>query len=587
MNSFKQLLRILFVEDLPTDNELAERQIRQGGIEFTSLRVETRSAFLNALQNFKPDLIISDYAMPEFNGMEALVLAQEYSAFTPLIILTGSMNEDTAVLCMKAGAADYVIKEHMHRLPFAIQEVLEVQKSRDEKAKADTIVRQLSERLQHYVEASPVIMFAFDIVDGNFHAKWVSANIVRGLGYSVEEVLSPGWWRSHVINEEKKLALELDTAWLAQGENALIQEYRFRSKTGEEHWVQEETRVLRTADGKPSEAISAWTDISTRKIAEEQFNLQSEALNAAANAIVITDSNGDITWANPAFMILTGYSAAEVIGKNPRELIKSGKHDRAFYQQMWNTILAGAVWRGEMINRRKDGMLFTEEMTITPICGSNGKIRQFVAIKQDISQRIQAEETLLKSSDELRLAYDSTLQGWSNALELREHETAGHSHRVVAMTLKISQAMGIKQEELVHIERGALLHDIGKMGIPDSILLKPGPLSDMEWSSMRQHPVFAQQLLSKIPYLEPALDIPHYHHEKWDGSGYPLGLKSEAIPLAARIFAIVDVWDALSYDRPYRKAWTKETVLQYLKEQSGIHFDPRVVETFLRLIGKG
>jgi PAS domain S-box-containing protein len=321
-----------------------------------------------------------------------------------------------------------------------------------------------------------------------------------------------------------------------------------------------------------------------RKQAEELLNLQASALNAAANAIVITDPDGVITWANPAFSNLTGFSPSEAIGRNPRDLIKSGQQEQKFYQEMWNTILSGRVWQGELVNRRKDGSPYFEEMTITPIRGSDGQIHQFVAVKQDISQRIRADEALRKSSDELRLAYDSTLQGWSNALEMREHETAGHSQRVVHLTMQIARAMGMKEEELVHIQRGALLHDIGKMGIPDSILLKPGPLSDEEWTVMRMHPVFAYHLLSIIPYLEPALDIPHYHHEKWDGSGYPRGLKGEEIPLAARIFAVVDVYDALSNDRPYRKAWEKAAVVNYLKEQSGLHFDPEVVEAFLRLV---
>lgn len=323
-----------------------------------------------------------------------------------------------------------------------------------------------------------------------------------------------------------------------------------------------------------------------RKQAEELLNLQASALNAAANAIVITDETGTITWANPAFTTLTGYSSAEAIGRNPRDLVKSGQHPRVFYQQMWDTILAGEVWQGEMINRRKDGSLYFEEMTITPIRGQDVTAYKFVAIKQDISQRIQAEDALQKSSDELTLAYDSTLQGWSNALELREHETAGHSQRVVEMTLNLARRFGLKEEDLIHLQRGALLHDIGKMGIPDSILLKPEPLSIEEWTIMKKHPVYAYQLLSKIPYLEPAMDIPHYHHEKWDGSGYPCGLRGEEIPIAARIFAIIDVWDALSYDRPYRKAWTEETVIQYLKEQSGVHFDPRVVEAFLPRISR-
>lgn len=191
---------------------------------------------------------------------------------------------------------------------------------------------------------------------------------------------------------------------------------------------------------------------------------------------------------------------------------------------------------------------------------------------------------LQKSHTDLSLAYDTTLEGWSNALELRDQETEGHSQRVTAMTLKLAKAMGMHGEELAHMRRGTLLHDIGKMGIPDGTLLKAGPLSDEEWSLMRQHPVYAYNLLNKIPFLKPALDIPYSHHEKWDGTGYPKGLKGKRIPLAARIFAIVDVWDALSSERPYRQAWPQEKVLAYLQEQAGQHFDPQVVEAFLKIV---
>jgi HD-GYP domain-containing protein (c-di-GMP phosphodiesterase class II) len=152
------------------------------------------------------------------------------------------------------------------------------------------------------------------------------------------------------------------------------------------------------------------------------------------------------------------------------------------------------------------------------------------------------------------------------------------------MTLRLARVMGISEEQLVHIRRVTLLHDIGKMGIPDSILLKPGPLTEEEWEIMRQHPTYAYQLFSAIPYLRAAVDIPYCHHEKWDGTGYPRGLKGEIIPLPARIFAVVDVWDALRSDRPYRSAWPDDKVRQYLEEQAGKHFDPAVVERFLELI---
>ena len=193
---------------------------------------------------------------------------------------------------------------------------------------------------------------------------------------------------------------------------------------------------------------------------------------------------------------------------------------------------------------------------------------------------------LQDSNLEIFLAYDSTLEGWAKALELRDQETEGHSRRVVELTLKIARAMGMREDELVHARRGALLHDIGKMGVPDQILQKPGPLDEKEWEIMRQHPVYAYQWLSPIRYLNKALEIPYAHHEKWDGSGYPRGLKGTQIPLAARIFAIVDVWDALNSDRPYRDAWQEEKILAYLQEQSGKHFDPHVVVAFLDLLAE-
>ncbi len=193
-------------------------------------------------------------------------------------------------------------------------------------------------------------------------------------------------------------------------------------------------------------------------------------------------------------------------------------------------------------------------------------------------------EDLHRTNVELSLAYDTTLEGWSKALDLRDKETEGHTQRVVDMTLRIAQSMGIDNEDLTHIRRGALLHDIGKMGIPDSILLKPGPLTDDEWVVMKRHPVYAHDLLFPITHLRPALDIPYHHHEKWNGLGYPQGLKGEQIPLSARIFAVVDVWDALTSDRPYRKAWTSKKALDYIREQSNTQFDPKVVDVFLSLI---
>ena len=198
--------------------------------------------------------------------------------------------------------------------------------------------------------------------------------------------------------------------------------------------------------------------------------------------------------------------------------------------------------------------------------------------------RLQLFHDLERSNIDLMRAYNEVIEGWARALELRDQETEGHSRRVEQLTLEIAKRMGVGGKKLAHIRQGALLHDIGKMGIPDHILHKPGKLSEEEWTLMRKHPTFAYEMLSPVDYLQPALDIPYCHHEKWDGSGYPRGLQREEIPLEARIFAVVDVWDALRSDRPYRDAWSDERALDYIKEQSGEHFDPRVVDIFLNIV---
>ena len=185
---------------------------------------------------------------------------------------------------------------------------------------------------------------------------------------------------------------------------------------------------------------------------------------------------------------------------------------------------------------------------------------------------------------ELAKAYDTTLEGWSRALELRDQETKGHSSRVTDLTITLAKAMGIDEGEMDNIRRGALLHDVGKMGIPDNILLKPGPLTDEEREIIQKHTLYSEALLKDIPYLKAAMAIPMYHHERWDGLGYPHGLKGKDIPLSARIFAIIDQWDALISDRPYREAWSEKEALDYLENMSGIVFDPIVVKNFLEII---
>ena len=231
------------------------------------------------------------------------------------------------------------------------------------------------------------------------------------------------------------------------------------------------------------------------------------------------------------------------------------------------------------------------------IIGTTGKTRRFTSSEIDLSYILAfqvslaiANAQLYKKAQEaitdLTQAYDATLEGWSRVLDMRDHVTDEHTHRVADLTVALANRMGIPESELGQIRRGALLHDIGKMGIPDAILQKPDALSETEWAVMQTHPEKAYQILSQINYLAPAMDIPYCHHERWDGTGYPRKLEGEAIPLAARLFAIVDVFDALTSDRPYRKAWNKEKALMYIQEQSGKHFFPDAVNAFSEMMSE-
>lgn len=196
----------------------------------------------------------------------------------------------------------------------------------------------------------------------------------------------------------------------------------------------------------------------------------------------------------------------------------------------------------------------------------------------------QLHDSLMDANRHLARAYDETLAGWALALEMRDHETRGHSDRVERLTMRLAAEMGIPREQWDHVRRGTLLHDIGKMGVPDAILQKPGPLTDDEWAIMRTHPEKALEMLGAIDFLAPALDIPYCHHERWDGTGYPRGLAGEEIPLAARIFSVVDVYDALTSDRYYRPGWPSQQALDYIREETGRQFDPRIVAVFFSLI---
>jgi PAS domain S-box-containing protein/putative nucleotidyltransferase with HDIG domain len=1040
-------LHILFVEDLPSDVELAERELRHEGLSFTSLRVETKEAYLAALQEFRPDVIISDYALPTFDGMQALKLSLERDPLLPFIVSTGSMNEDTAAACMKAGATDYIIKEHITRLPLAVKGALEQEKIRLEKADADRALRESELKYRMLVKHIPQRIFYKDR-----ESVYISCNdlYAQDLGIQADEIVGKTDFDFHprelaekyraadqrvidqgeaietedeyIVHGEKRISFtikapvrddqgkvmgvlgvytditerkrveqalsESEARFRRLAENAqdMIFRYEYTPRPGftyvspastfitgytpEEYYADPDLdfKIVHPDDRPLLEAIArgdstsvalvalrwvhkdgtlVWIEHRNLPIFDEAGNLvaiegiarnvtervQAEAALRESEqrfrslyenstiGIYRTTPDGRILLANPTLVELWGYSSFEELAtRNLEEEGFEPSYDRA---QFLETIERDGQVKGlESGWERKDGTQFYIRESARAIRDPQGKTLYYDGIIEDITERKQAEQALrqrlvelqviqtvsaalrtaqtlnvalpiwldqtlaalntdagaicmyhpsddslhtaqargwfqgfgdspikpgqgiigtvfqsgeayhspefardplvrpsrrgqipsgwggvcvpirtaesaigvlivsvppprqitpeqmqllaslaemagtalhrirlheetlrrldnlqaLRSIDEaitssfdlqvtlnvllahlnarlgvdastvfllhphlrtleyaagrgfrtraierhsirlgegytsrvvlerktiaihslpersdfhraalladeafkayygvpliakgqvkgvleifhraplapdaewlnfletlagqaaiaidsaqlfgnlqkvnleLSLAYDDTIEGWSRALDLRDKETEGHTIRVTDTTVRLARVLGVSEDELVHVRRGCLLHDIGKMGVPDDILHKPGPLTDEEWEIMRKHPVYAYEMLSSIVYLHPALDIPYSHHEKWDGSGYPRGLKGEQIPMVARIFAAVDVWDALTSDRPYRKAWTKQEALEYIRQQSGAHFDPRVVDAFLREVTEG
>lgn len=348
----------------------------------------------------------------------------------------------------------------------------------------------------------------------------------------------------------------------------------------------EMTSIPITLQDQPAMLVVAH-NITDRKKSERELRESERRYQTLANmspvGIFHTNSEGFTTYVNPAWCQIAGVSFEDALGNGWLKAVHPEDKEKLSINWQVSTRRQAAS-TADYRFMHLDGSVIWVIGQAVPEIDSNNRLIGYVGTITDITDHIRDQQIILRSNNDLIAAYEATLEGWSHALEIREHDTAGHCKRVAELTVRLAKTMGIADEELIHIRRGAILHDIGKMAIPDRILLKPDPLTDEEWIIMRQHPIYAHELLSSIEYLTPALDIPILHHERYDGSGYPYGLIGEKIPLAVRIFSVVDEWDALISDRPYRRAWTMEAAKKYLFDQKFKEFDPRVVDEFLKTI---
>jgi len=313
---------------------------------------------------------------------------------------------------------------------------------------------------------------------------------------------------------------------------------------------------------------------------ESQFRLLAEN---ASDMISRLARNGRILYISPACETILGYTPEELTGTISFDLMHP--KDRAIIKNIFRKNQYDITHTISYEALHKNGhYVWLESSARAVIDPKTNFVVEIQTASRDITERKKSEKALREAHNDLQDAYERTIEGWVRALDLRDRETEGHTQRVTELTIKVAKELGFASEELIHIRRGALLHDMGKMAIPDEILQKPGPLNETEWLKMRQHPQYAYDMLSPIDYLRPALVIPFCHHERFDGSGYPRKLKGEEIPLAARLFSIIDVWDALCSDRPYRKKLPHAEVIRYLREKSGSLFDPKLIDLFLGIM---
>ncbi len=659
-------LRILIVEDVPTDAELAERELRQNGFSFETTRVDKEDEFLEALKNFKPDLVISDYVMPEFDGMEALKLAQAHDPNLPLIVLTGSMNEETAVECMKAGATDYVIKEHLTRLPFAVKGALDQKKTRLARAQAEKHLQQRLQELEVMYSVSSALRTAatldemlpllldeiLEALQAEAGAIWLYDTASSELYFAVargwfneldDSLLRPGEGIGGVVFSSGEPYVTSEFAGDPQfkyrekipaGWGGVCVPIQAASETVGVLFVSvQHPRKITSQELKMLTSLSEMAGMAVHRISLHDQTVRRlnylQSLRAVDQAITANlDLNLTLNTLLEHVINQLKVDAACIFLLQPH--LKKLKYaaGRGFRSKILEdtTLTIGESCAGlAALNRQIFQVNSIDDApdhncaTILQIEGfkncisvpliSKGDIKGVLMIFQHNEVRKDPEWTnfletmgtqaaiaidnatlfddLQQANLELSLAYDATIEGWARALELRDYETEGHTRRVAELTVEMAQSMGMPEKQLVHVRRGALLHDIGKMGIPDAILFKPGSLTEEEWEVMKKHPLMAYEMIASIDYLRPALNIPYYHHERWDGSGYPEGLKGENIPLEARIFSVIDVFDALTSDRPYRSAWSDEQAFDYIRREKGRHFDPGVADLFLEKMKQG
>jgi PAS domain S-box-containing protein len=542
-------------------------------------------------------------------------------------ILQGETNFDKEVIDQTLAGDKIMVRMSWSAAPGhedALSRVIVSKIDITERTRAEEALQQAKEFAENVIQTANAIFVQLDM-EGNVRKLNTAAEEITG--YSREEIEGKSWFDILVPRDRYPYVWEEYIRLTQRGEVPEIFENPILTKHGEERQILWKNNVLHEGD-KIGGTISFGIDITERKQAEEKVRRQLERLTALREIDRVIASSVDLGLSLKIVVTnviaLLGVDAADVLLCNQGSQMLEFSAGIGFQTEVFTrsrplyrgeSYASRAVLEGRSVhipdlaaqndNPDLSGALRNERFTSyfgLPLI-SKGQVKGVLEVycrsafdpdeewleflntlagQAAIAiDNVTLFDGLQRSNIELSLAYDTTIEGWSHALDLRDKETEGHTQRVTDKTLRLADTFGLSEQEMVQVRWGALLHDIGKLGVPDEILLKPGALSDEEWVLMKKHPTLAYELLSPIRYLRSALDIPYCHHEKWDGTGYPRGLKGEQIPLSARIFAVVDVWDALNSDRPYRKAWPADKIREHIRALAGTHFDPEVVKACL------
>lgn len=571
------------------------------------------------------DLLLMDFRKYDLGMWELLKeLRQVRGLDLPIVLMTDQGDDELAAQTLRLGANDYVVKNpgYLFRLPGLLENAYH----RTQLQREQIALRASEERYRRLAENAPDILVRYRLWP-SAGLDYVSPAVQAITGYPPEQFFrEPDLLDRIIVPEDQDLLTEFHHS--EKPVSSLV--LRVIRSDGQLIWLEGRSVPIFDAAGRHVAQEGILRDITEQRRAQEQIQLQLRRLSSLRTIDTAITSNLDLRVTLNVLLeqVIThlGVDAALILRFNPftqtleyvagigfHSRLAEGLHLRLGEGLSGQTALQRRPLRLNSFDHLKPDdpsrkLLESERFTAywgTPLVAKSqlkGVLevyqrsplepeKEWVSFFETLAKQaaiaidnVELFDSLQRANIELTLAYDITLEGWVRALDLRDKETQDHTQRVVDLTLRLARAAGISDAALPHIRRGALLHDIGKIGIPDQILHKAGPLTAEEWQIMRMHPVYAYNLLSPIEYLRPALDIPYCHHEWWNGTGYPRGLAGEQIPLAARLFAVVDVWEALSSDRPYRRAWERERVLEYIRAQAGVQLDPRAVELLFKLL---